>query len=572
MHVTGRAHRPDQGEHTYRVRAKDPAGNVDASPEVRTLTVDSEGPATTIDQKPDAPTNETTADFEFSCEAGATFECTLDSGPAEDCNDGTASYDSLAEGDHTFSVVATDTHNNAGPAATHTWTVDTTAPDTSLDSGPDEDSFQNTDSAMFGFGSPDDNTATFECKLDSGDYGSCSVAQDVRRPRRGRPHVQRPRQGCGRQRRRVARGRATGRSTRSSRTPRSPATRTPVTQSRDIELSWTTDDESDVTWECRRGTDPFADCTSRCPTPAWPTATTRSRSARPTRRATSTSPAASSRGPSTRRARHGDRPEAGRPVERRLAELHVPLHRAGSCLECQLDSQTATDCTSGSAGYTNVADGEHTFKVTATDAAGNVDGTPAEHTWTVDTGAPETTLTAPDGFQSSAGAHIEFTSEAGATFECKLDTAAFADCDSPEDLTGLSEGEHTFQVRATDGAGNTEDPAQSATWTVDLTDPEANVDAGPDDLVNEDTAHFEFSSSEPTGAQFDCKLDNGSFTDCDSGEKDYSNLDDGDHTFVVRTTDRSGRTGHSDAYELDGRHHRAGGGPDRRPGRHRHVG
>ncbi len=61
-------------------------------------------------------------------------------------------------------------------------------------------------------------------------------------------------------------------------------------------------------------------------------------------------------------------------------------------------------------------------------------------------------------------------SEATATLECRMDAAAFAACDSPEDYAGLTAGSHTFQVRATDAVGNVS-AAASYTWTVNLTVP-----------------------------------------------------------------------------------------------------
>ena len=69
-----------------------------------------------------------------------------------------------------------------------------------------------------------------------------------------------------------------------------------------------------------------------------------------------------------------------------------------------------------------------------------------------DTTPPNTTITAgPTGSVESTTATFQFTStEAPAAFECRRDGAAFAACDSPRVLTGLTAGAHTFEVRAVD--------------------------------------------------------------------------------------------------------------------------
>jgi CSLREA domain-containing protein len=90
-----------------------------------------------------------------------------------------------------------------------------------------------------------------------------------------------------------------------------------------------------------------------------------------------------------------------------------------------------------------------------------------------DTTPPETTIDAgPSGTVSSATATFSFSSnETNSIFECRLDSAVFSSCTSPKDYTDLSDGQHTFEVRARDGAGNTDTTPASRTWTVDTAAP-----------------------------------------------------------------------------------------------------
>jgi uncharacterized repeat protein (TIGR01451 family) len=133
---------------------------------------------------------------------------------------------------------------------------------------------------------------------------------------------------------------------------------------------------------------------------------------------------------------------------------------------CALDGAVFSACTSPVT-YSGVANGSHTFRVRATDAAGNTDQTPAQRTWTVDTVTPDTTITSgPTGTVTSSSATFAFTSTESGSFGCSLDGAPFAPCSSPKAYSGLAYGAHTFAVRAADFAGNTDATPATRTWTV----------------------------------------------------------------------------------------------------------
>jgi Ca2+-binding RTX toxin-like protein len=90
-----------------------------------------------------------------------------------------------------------------------------------------------------------------------------------------------------------------------------------------------------------------------------------------------------------------------------------------------------------------------------------------------DTTPPETTIdSGPSDTITVDSATFEFSSsEPNSTFECSLDGGGFASCTSPKAYGGLSNGSHTFEVRATDAAGNSDATPASRTWTVDTTAP-----------------------------------------------------------------------------------------------------
>ena len=213
---------------------------------------------------------------------------------------------------------------------------------------------------------------------------------------------------------------------------------------------------------------------------------------------------------------------------------------AAATFECSLDGAAFTSCASPKP-YSGLAEGAHTFQVRQTDTAGNT-GAAASRSWIVDTTAPAapTITVGPTGLTNQTSASFSFTGEAGGTFQCSLDGAAFAACTSPKPYSGLAEGAHTFQVRQTDAAGNT-GPVASRSWTVDATAPVAPaITVGPAALTNLTSASFSFTGE--AAASFECSLDGAAFTSCAS-PKTYSGLADGAHTFQVRQVDTAGNTG-----------------------------
>lgn len=64
-------------------------------------------------------------------------------------------------------------------------------------------------------------------------------------------------------------------------------------------------------------------------------------------------------------------------------------------------------------------------------------------------------------------------------FECQVDGGDFAPCTSPHTTSALSDGEHTFAVRAIDRVGHADPTPASYTWTIDTVAPSAPVLVSP---------------------------------------------------------------------------------------------
>ena len=128
----------------------------------------------------------------------------------------------------------------------------------------------------------------------------------------------------------------------------------------------------------------------------------------------------------------------------------------------------------------SVTDGPKTLRATATDNVGNT--TVVTRSVAVDkvVGPPETSIGAnPTDPDNDTTPQFTFTAtETPATFECNLDGGGWSSCATPFTVSpALSDGSHTFEVRATDAAGNTDATVASYTWVVDGTLPTGSLTA-----------------------------------------------------------------------------------------------
>jgi len=238
-----------------------------------------------------------------------------------------------------------------------------------------------------------------------------------------------------------------------------------------------------------------------------------------------------------------------------------------SLFECSLDGAPFATCESP-IDLNNLADGSHTFEVRSEDNVANRDLSPASFNWTVDTSAPTTSIDSvtdsnKNSLSNNSGSRsnsITFTFSGNDTgkaevkrFECSTDNSDFVACTSPFVFANLSDGSHTFKVRAEDNSGNKDASAEVFSWNVDTTPPPANINSafdGNNDTVsnggNTTSASITFTfSGTDIGIgldHFECSIDEASFTICASPVQ-FNSLSDGSHTLEVRAVDKVGNEG-----------------------------
>ena len=220
---------------------------------------------------------------------------------------------------------------------------------------------------------------------------------------------------------------------------------------------------------------------------------------------------------------------------------------AGSRFECALDGAAFGDCTTA-AGFTPaspLADGAHELGVRAIGGLGGVSPT-STRSFTVDTTPPETTIdSGPLAGSVIADTTPSFafsSSEAGSTFECRLDAGGFGPCSGPgatHTTDPLADGPHSFEVRAIDPVAHVDDSHAGTTFNVETRAPKVTITKGPKAKTTKRKATFRFTADEPVS--FTCKLDGKPPKPCTPPTR--VTVKRGKHRFTVTGTDAVGNHG-----------------------------
>jgi Bacterial Ig-like domain len=502
--------------------------------------VASAAPAVTIDSGPSGSTNDTTPTFTFTVDPSATtVECSIDQGLAVyvPCADAYTPALPLAEGDWTFRVHASDGVEDT--FRTQDFTVDTTPPSVSIDSGPS--GATNDTSPSFGFTAGGDATAV-ECSIDQGSpsYAPCAGTFAPGAP--------------------LAEGSYTfsvqvtdAAGNQATATRSFTVDTTPPSLSIDSGPSGPTNDrtpsfgftaEPGATTECSvdQGSPSYTSCTSPY-TPAALADGSYTFHVRATDAAGNQTEASRSFSVDT------VAPAVGGISGPAITSDPTPSFsfsaEAGATVQCSIDQGSAAyaSCTSPYVSA-SLPDGRYTFRVRATDAAGNTAS--ASQAFTVDSGAPSLSIdSGPSGPTNDTTPTFAFTAEAGTTVECSLDhgTPAYGPCTSATTLVvgaPLAEGRYVFRVRATDGADN--QAIATSAFTVDTRPPSLSIGFGPSGTTSDSTPLFGFTAE--AGATVACSIDQGTpaYGPCTSATAHAADapLADGAYVFRVRATDAAG--------------------------------
>ena len=532
------------GNYTFTVRAADAATN--ASTDTHDFTVDTVGPTTTISADPGSVTNDSTPSFTFAASGAQSFACSLRTTGLPDsysaCTSPFTANPALTDGSYTFKVRATDAAANTGTPDTHAFTVDTVAPSLAITADPGA--------------ATNDTTPSFSFSLSGAAGALCSL-----RPI-GSAEVLAP---CTSPFTSVALAdgnyafvvRATDIAGNGSVdwhlfavdtvAPVATITADPGTVTSDATpgFSFTVTGATSVTCSLQPtgSPDSFAACTSPFTAPSTLSDGAYTFAVRGADAATNATTDTHSFTIDTVAPIATISADPG-PVTNDTTPSFTFSAPGALSHECSVRPTGAADsfapCTSPFTA-TTLTDGAYTFKVRSTDSASNV-GAPDTHGFTVDTVAPDATITSdPGAVTKDPTPSLSFSVAGAVTTECSLRPVAAADvyasCASPFTAgSPLGEGPFTFKVRATDAAGNTR--IDTHNFTVDTTAPTVTVQGKA--KTYDRTPKFTLASSE--AGTYECAMDLGAYGPC-SATFISAKLKYGRHVLHVRATDAATNLG-----------------------------
>ena len=558
------------GNYTFMVRATDAAGNTSGAASGG-YQLDTTAPAVPSLSAPASPSQSTSPSFTFTAEAGATTQCRLD-GPAGVGSFGacTSPYvPSLTDGDGTYivRVRATDQAGNTGATASASYVLDTTAPAAPVVSGPTGPSAVTSVSWTF---TPEAG-ATTECRLvgptSTTAWSACTS-----------PTTLTLAQGDGTYTLEVratdlagnlgSAGASPGYDLLTTAPP-APVVTAPPSPSSDNTPVFTFTTAAKTTTQCQltgpASTGPWANCTSPRSVSANQGDGTYILAVQAKDKAGNLSAVGSASYLLDTQAPAAPAVSGPTSPGNSAAVSFTFATEAGASAECQLAGPGGTSpwvaCASPASITLGGGDGSYTFRVRATDAAGNT-GPAGSASYTLDTQAPNTpTVSGPASPDNDTSPAFTFTAAGATTIECRLDgpagTGPWAACASPLTVP-LADGDgvYTFLVHATDAAGNTS-TAGSVSYALDTASPAAPVISGPTGPSNVSPVTWTFTAE--AGATTQCRLflagsPVGTWNNCASPATVNLNAGDGNYTLQVRATDPAGNTGSagsSPAYLLD---------------------
>src|SRR5438105_3353538 len=272
---------------------------------------------------------------------------------------------------------------------------------------------------------------------------------------------------------------------------------------------------------------------------------------------------------------------------------------SGVTFQCSLDGAAYSACTSGKP-YSGLADGRHTFRVTAKNGTSPA-SKPASYDWVVDTGTGEGALGFPGSSNPPPTVELRFPANNGqyqlATWTVGCASASPGLCGSATAVTSVTavrvsilqqasglywngssfsatsealnsatlqapghsttgwtyaltlppNGTYSAHVVATDSLGKTSSPNADARATSRIGSvappPPPIITSGPSDPTSATDAEIKFKDAQK-GVTFLCSLDGSAFASCPDfqhdSDADYSNLGRGIHTFQVEAVDAAG--------------------------------